>query len=108
MRILVIISEAPPIRSGVARVCEEINQRLRSAGHTVDTLSSLDIPRVQLGEVRLSSMVWRGFTDLLPRLREYDLIHIHGPAPTFSDMALLLAWLKQRSGGPPIVYTPPL
>ncbi len=105
MNILVIISEAPPITSGVARVCDEICTRLRAAGHRVDILSSADILRLELGEVRLSSMVWRGFAQVRRRMHMYDAIHIHGPAPTFSDMALLLTGLGKRRNGPAIVYT---
>jgi glycosyltransferase involved in cell wall biosynthesis len=105
MKILVIISEAPPIRSGVARVCEEINSRLRAAGHVVDTISVNDIPRLELGEVRLSSMLWKGIGQVFPRMKEYDLIHIHGPVPTFSDVALLFAALARAGGGPRIAYT---
>lgn len=105
MNILVVISEAPPITSGVARVCDEITSRLRAAGHRVDIISSANIPRMELGEVRLSSMVWRGFGQVYQRLHEYDVIHVHGPTPTFSDTALLLAALGRRRGGPAIVYT---
>jgi rhamnosyl/mannosyltransferase len=105
MRILVIITEAPPIMSGVARVGEELALRLRAAGHAVDLLSSNEIPRIALGELRLSSMLWKGFGPAFLRLREYDVIHIHGPAPTFSDVALLFAALRRASGGPSIVYT---
>jgi rhamnosyl/mannosyltransferase len=105
MNILVIISEAPPIRSGVSRVCEQINSRLRAAGHVVDTISVNDIPRLELGEVRLSSMLWKGIGQVLLRVKDYDLIHIHGPVPTFSDVALLLAALGRAYGGPRIAYT---
>ena len=101
MRILVIITEAPPIMSGVARVGEELALRLRAAGHAVDLLSSNEIPRIALGELRLSSMLWKGFGPAFLRLREYDVIHIHGPAPTFSDVALLFAALCERDGACP-------
>ena len=105
LKILVIISEAPPIRSGVSRVGEEIIKRLRSAGHVVDTVSNSDIPRLALGEVRLSSMLWKGVGSVFRRVKEYDLIHVHGPAPTFSDVALIFTSLRRVIGGPPIVYT---
>jgi rhamnosyl/mannosyltransferase len=104
MKILVMISEAPPITSGVARVGEEIRSRLVAAGHTVDVLSSNDIPRIEFGEVRLSSMLWKGLHPLIRLVHSYDVVHIHGPAPTFSDVALLLTALR-RGQGPPIVYT---
>jgi len=105
MNILVIISETPPIRSGVSRVYEEIGRRLRAAGHIIDTISTSDIPRLELGEVRLSSMPWKGITKVFPRIKGYDLVHIHGPVPTFSDVALFFAALVRACGGPPVVYT---
>lgn len=100
-----IVSEAPPINSGVARVTEEICKRLRSRGHTIDIVSSNNIPRIELGEVRLSSMLWNGIGPVLQRLKQYDLVHIHGSVPTFSDVALVFAALMRILGGPAIVYT---
>lgn len=105
MNILVIITEVPPVTSGVARVCEMINSRLRAAGHVVDTISSRDIARLELGEVRLSSMLVSGIRPVLLGMRKYDLVQIHGPAPTFSDMAMLFGAINRLFGGPPIVYT---
>lgn len=105
MKILMIITEAPPIMSGVARVADEITRRLRAAGHEVDVLSSRDIPRLELGEVRLSSMLWKGSRHVLWRARKYDIIHVHGPAPTFSELALLYAVAGWAGRGPWVVYT---
>jgi rhamnosyl/mannosyltransferase len=105
MNILKIITEAPPITSGVARVAHELTTRLTARGHRVETLSSHDIPRLELGEVRLSSMPWRGWGRVLGRAQDYDVVHVHGPAPTFSEVALLYALLGRRGRRPAVVYT---
>ena len=59
MKILMIISEAPPVKSGVSRVGEKLSQGLKRFGHQVDVLSLADIPRWEFGEVRLSSMPFK-------------------------------------------------
>lgn len=105
MKILMVITEAPPITSGVARVAHELSSRLRVSGHEVDIVSTHDIPRLELGEARLSSMPWRGHEQIYRRAAAYDIVHIHGPAPTFSDAALLYAALARRGGRPRVVYT---
>lgn len=105
MKILKIITEAPPITSGVARVAHELSSRLRQRGHEVDVISSHDIPRLELGEARLSSMLWRGYDWIYRRAAAYDVVHIHGPAPTFSELALLYAALVQGDRRPKVVYT---
>jgi glycosyltransferase involved in cell wall biosynthesis len=104
-RILLVISEAPPITSGVARVAANLKQGLRSLGHQVDIISLDDVPRFVHGELRLSSMVWKGVRKLLPRLDSYDIVHVHGPVPTFSDVALLWSAIGRGPNGPLLVYT---
>lgn len=104
MRILLVISEAPPVKSGVARVAEKLSQGLTGRGHQVDILSLKDIPRYERGEIRLSSMALK-----LPSLKErflaYDLIHLHGPVPTFSDVFLVSALRGLGRRRPKLVYT---
>lgn len=104
MKILMIISEAPPVKSGVSRVAEKLSEGIRKRGHKIDTLSLNDIPRYELGEFRLSSMVFK-----LPQLRkmilDYDVIHLHGPVPTFSDVFLLLGLRRLGQRRPGLVYT---
>lgn len=104
MKILMVISEAPPIKSGVARVADKLCRGLRERGHQVDVLSSDSVPRLDYGEVRLSSMPLK-----IPRLREkfqrYDLIHLHGPVPTFSDVFLLWGLRGLGAHRPRLVYT---
>ena len=89
--------------SGVARSIGRLAEGLRAHGHHVDLLSSLEIGRVFVGEARLSALTlrWRG---LAPKLAGYDVINLHGPAPTFTDAFLTL----HRSTGKdrcPLVYT---
>ncbi|MGB0388925.1 MAG: glycosyltransferase [Ardenticatenaceae bacterium] len=90
MKILLVISEAPPIRSGIARVAGELQAGLEARGHQVDILSSLDIPRYHFGEVRLSSFIFH-WSEVRQKLAHYDLINVHVPVPTFADLFLLLA-----------------
>lgn len=104
MKILMIISEAPPVKSGVSRVAERLSGGLRQRGFEVDVLSLQDIPRYEFGEVRLSSMPLK-LRSLRPRLSEYDLIHLHGPVPTFSDVFLLGGLRSLGPNRPRLVYT---
>lgn len=104
MKILMIISEAPPVKSGVARVADNLNRGLRLRGHQVDTLSLQDIPRYEMGEIRLSSMPFR-LPQIRGRFNDYDVIHLHGPVPTFSDVFLLWGLRGLKSKRPRLVYT---
>lgn len=102
LRILEIATEAPPCRGGVSRTVSYLADGLREQGHTVDVLAYPAVPRLRLGEVRLSAMILRA-----PRLRrsldDYDIVHIHGATPTLSDIALITAaTVRDR---PPVVYT---
>lgn len=104
MKILLMISEAPPVKSGVARVADKLSQELRVRGHQVDVLSLQDIPRWEWGEVRLSSLPLK-VARLKERFRTYDLIHLHGPVPTFSDVFLLWGLRGLGPVRPRLVYT---
>lgn len=104
MRILLVISEAPPIFSGIARVADKLSRGLESRGHQVDILSLRDVPRVERGEIRLSSMPFK-LPELQDRFRSYDLIHLHGPVPTFSDVFLLWGLRGLGPHRPRLVYT---
>lgn len=104
MKILMIISEAPPVKSGVARVAEQLSSGLYRRGHTVDILSLPDVPRYEFGEVRLSSMPLK-MGELRGRFSQYDLIHLHGPVPTFSDVFLLWGLRGLGRKRPRLAYT---
>lgn len=99
--VLIVTSEAPPIVSGISRCVDRLTGGLRERGHRVDVLSSVQIPRLMLGEYRFSAMVayWRQISRLLA---DYDVVNLHGPVPTMSDVFLLLAGARR---GTPIVYT---
>jgi glycosyltransferase involved in cell wall biosynthesis len=99
-----VISEAPPVKSGISRVAEKLDRGLTRRGHQVDILSLQDVPRWEHGEVRLSSMPFR-LESLKMRFQEYDLIHLHGPVPTFSDVFLLSGLRGLEGKRPPLVYT---
>jgi rhamnosyl/mannosyltransferase len=91
--------------SGVSRIAFQLTQGLESLGYAVDVLSLADVPRFVSGELRISSMLWKAHQVLLPRLDSYDIVHIHGPVPTFSDIAILVSALRFGSARPSIVYT---
>jgi glycosyltransferase involved in cell wall biosynthesis len=102
LRILMIASEGPPTRSGMARTIQRLRDGLRAHGHHVDVVSYPDVGRASFGEVRLSSLLFH-----LPRIAQrvggYDVIHVHGAAPTVSDVFLALARTWRTC--PPTVYT---
>jgi glycosyltransferase involved in cell wall biosynthesis len=104
MKTLMVISEAPPITSGVSRVAEKLTQGLERRGHHVDVLSLQDVPRWEWGEVRISSMPLK-LRQIKDRLLDYDLIHLHGPVPTFSDVFLLWGLRGLGAERPQLVYT---
>ncbi len=104
MKTLMVISEAPPITSGVSRVAEKLTRGLERRGHDVDILSLQDVPRWEWGEVRISSMLIK-LRQIKNRLTDYDLIHLHGPVPTFSDVFLLWGLRGLGSKRPQLVYT---
>lgn len=100
MRVLTVASELPPVRSGVARSAGRIVDGLRDAGHTVDLRSYDDGRLLERDRLRLSSAA---LTLRMRDLRDYDVVHLHGPAPSLSDVLLLRLALSRRS--PPLVYT---
>lgn len=104
MKIMMVISETPPIKSGIARVAEKLGHGLRQAGHCVDYLSLADVPRTEWGEIRLSTMPMK-VGKLRDRLRNYDVVHLHGPVPTFSDVFLLTGLRGMGKDRPKLVYT---
>jgi rhamnosyl/mannosyltransferase len=102
MNILLVASEAPPINSGVARCVAKLSTGLRERGHQVDVISGVQIPRVSFGEWRFSSFV-AYWPRIAQRLATYDLVNLHGPVPTMSDVFLALT--RKRAGAQPLVYT---
>ena len=104
MRVLTVVTEAPPVRSGIAAVVDRVGSGLRRYGHDVDVVTTAEVGRTQLGEVRLTGLA-RHWPRLRRRLDDYDVVHLHGPAPTFSDAFLGLWRTVPRSRRPGLVYT---
>ena len=66
MRTLIIVSEYPPVASGVARSVDRLAQGLRGYGHEVDVLSGADAPYFVSGQVRLSGLGGRLLAGISP------------------------------------------
>jgi rhamnosyl/mannosyltransferase len=83
---------------------EWIARGLEAEGHSVDVLSSNEIRRWTLGEARISSFL--GHWPTISRdLDRYDVINLHGPAPTMSDAFLALFKARRSQHRPALVYT---
>lgn len=106
MRVLMLVSEAPPIKSGISRVAGELTNRLRSRGVEVDVLSANEIPRWTFKEFRFSSLALH-WPSVQAHLGDYDILHVHGTVPTFSDAGLIFGRLGTRLARPgsAVVYT---
>jgi glycosyltransferase involved in cell wall biosynthesis len=102
LRILVVAPEGPPVRSGVASVVGYLGEGLERRGHRIDVLAYPDVGRLSLGEIRLSSLIFK-LPRLLRRIDDYDVIHIHGATPTVSDVALLFTCRRNRHSV--VIYT---
>jgi glycosyltransferase involved in cell wall biosynthesis len=103
VKIVLAISETPPLLSGIARTAAKLQDSWTSAGHEVDVLSIEDTGRHSVGEARLTGLLPR-WLSLRKRFDRADLVSLHGPVPTFSDALLPLLWLRKRHGTK-VVYT---
>ncbi|HUK72324.1 MAG TPA: glycosyltransferase family 4 protein [Streptosporangiaceae bacterium] len=102
--VLIVTSEAPPIVSGISTCIDRLTTGLTGRGHHVGVLSSIQIPRLTVGEWRLSSFVAH-WPRIARELRHFDVVNVHGPVPTMSDAFLRLSdWLPPHAR-PAIVYT---
>ncbi|WP_432523764.1 glycosyltransferase family 4 protein [Kineococcus sp. SYSU DK006] len=104
MRALIVTSEAPPTVSGISRTVGRLAEGLRARGHVIDTVSSTEIPRIVFGEVRLSSFAIH-WPEVRRKLRQYDVVNLHGPVPTLSDVFLAMTRFTRRSSRTPVLYT---
>lgn len=104
LRILIVTSEAPPVVSGISRTIEHLQKGLTDLGHHVDIVSRADYPAFIRREVRLSSigLFW---PTLRRRFAAYDVINLHGPVPTMSEVLFLLRATLHQAQRPTIVYT---
>lgn len=90
--------------SGVARSVSQLVDGLTERGHDADVLSAADGPYLARGDFRFSGLAKR-----LPQVRrsfdQYDIINVHGPAPTISDAFLVGIGVVPRRPRPGLVYT---
>lgn len=104
LRVLIVATEAPPIRSGISEVVYQLARGLRGLGHDVEVLTAQDLGRISMGEFRLTGMASR-WRDVSARIQDFDVINLHGPAPTFSDFFLMLWRTLPSRRRPALVYT---
>jgi rhamnosyl/mannosyltransferase len=97
-----VASEGPPTRSGIARTIGHLYNGLLERGHQVELVAYPNVPRLVVGEVRLSGLLLQ-LPRLLARVNDYDIVNLHGAAPTLSDLFLLAARLRGLRS--PLVYT---
>ncbi|MEM1561815.1 MAG: glycosyltransferase family 4 protein [Candidatus Bathyarchaeia archaeon] len=98
MKILHLISEKPPIKSGFSRTVERLTQELTKMGHEVKVLSASDCKTKMIGELKIILSTDRIAKELK---KDYDIINVHGHTPTFSDRLLI----KSKLLGKKTVYT---
>ena len=104
LAILIVTSEAPPVISGISKTVAMLERGLTDQGHEVDIISREDFPRFIRGEMRFSAFAfyWRSMRRRLP---DYDVVNLHGPVPTISEVFLLLTKTMRLHRRPAIVYT---
>jgi glycosyltransferase involved in cell wall biosynthesis len=102
--VLIVTSEAPPIVSGISTCIERLATGLTHQGHRIRVLSSVQIPRLAVGEWRLSSFL-AYWPRIARELRHFDVVNVHGPVPTMSDAFLRLSNALPPHARPAIVYT---
>ena len=104
LAILIVTSEAPPVVSGISTAVAVLRRGLTDQGHHVDVVSRDDFPRFIRGEFRFSAFAFY-WPALRRRLSTYDVVNLHGPVPTISEVFLLLTRTLRRHQRPAIVYT---
>lgn len=103
LRILLVVSEFPPVTSGVARTVADLANGLTQNGHSVTVVSGADGHRFHVGEFRLNSLARRWVS--LDEIRHFDLVNVHGPAPCISDAFLARLMVPDTGQRPRVVYT---
>lgn len=102
--VLIVASEAPPIVSGISRCIDRLEHGLRDRGANVSVLSAVQMRRLKIGEWRFSSFLAH-WPALSRRLRDVDIVNVHGPVPTMSDLFLRLVDTLPSHSRPAVVYT---
>ena len=90
--------------SGISTSVAVLRRGLTAQGHAVDMVSRDDFPRFIRGEFgcRPSPSTGRRCAAGCPG---YDVVNLHGPVPTISEVFLLLIRTLRRHHRPAIVYT---
>jgi glycosyltransferase involved in cell wall biosynthesis len=102
--VLIVTSEAPPTVSGISTCVERLASGLAAQDHYVSVISSAEIRRVVFGEWRFSSFAAH-WPRIARKLHNFDVVNVHGPVPTISDVFLGLSHLLPDHSRPAIVYT---
>jgi len=102
--VLIVTSEAPPTTSGISTCVDRLAGGLAARNHHVSVISSAQIRRAALGEWRFSSFA-AYWPQIARKLRNFDVVNVHGPVPTISDVFLSLSRLLPEHSRPAIVYT---
>jgi glycosyltransferase involved in cell wall biosynthesis len=102
--ILIMTAEVPPIVSGISTSIDRLATGLIARQHRVTVHSSPQIRRVAFGDWRLSSFVAH-WPRIVRELRHFDVVNVHGPVPTMSDVFLWLSSRLPPHARPAIVYT---
>jgi len=98
LKLLHLISEKPPVKSGFSRAIARLAEELTKMGHEVDVLSAQDCYLKFIGEIKLvinTVKIKRLLRD------DYDIVHVHGHTPLFSDRLFLASKLLSKK----VVYT---
>ncbi|GGL91424.1 glycosyltransferase [Nakamurella endophytica] len=104
LSVLIVTSEAPPVVSGISKTVAMLLRGLTEQGHRVDVVSRQDYPRFMRGEFRLSAFAFY-WPALRRRLASYDVVNLHGPVPTISEVFLLLTRTVRKLNRPALIYT---
>jgi glycosyltransferase involved in cell wall biosynthesis len=102
--ILIMTAEHPPIVSGISTSIDRLATGLIARQHRVTVHSSPQIRRFAFGDWRLSSFVAH-WPRIVRELRHFDVVNVHGPVPTMSDVFLWLSSRLPPHARPAIVYT---
>jgi glycosyltransferase involved in cell wall biosynthesis len=104
LAVLIVTSEAPPVVSGISKTVAMLHRGLTEQGNDVDIISREDFPRFIRGEMRFSAFAFY-WPSLRRRLADYDVVNLHGPVPTISEVFLLLTRTMRQKRRPAVVYT---
>lgn len=102
MKILIVASELPPVRSGVSRSVGEIIEGLEKQGHDVFSVSSSGVAGLRWDRIRISTVAFK-VRKILRDEGPFDVVNIHGPSPSISDLSLLLSVISRNATA--VVYT---